>query len=336
MAKKTEEKLGKYINFFTDFGFKKLFGEEANKKLLINFLNTLLVDVRITKIKYLKNEHLGKQEKDRKSIFDLYCQNEKGEHFIIEMQKAKQKYFKDRGVFYASSVILSQAKKDKKAEKGSGEPDFVWNYELANVYTIAVMDFKFDMIGEESEGNQVKHDVMLLNIETNKIFYDKLRFVYLEMPNFNKTIEQLESDYDKWLYILKNISKFEDAPEILNQGIFMEVFEIAEVANYSPEEMSAYEDSLKSYRDLKNSMITYREEGLQKGEIIGLQKGEIIGLQKGEVIGLQKGLQKGAKETNKMNTINCIHLGLDNQTIHQITNLPISEIEKIRKELSKK
>ncbi len=150
-----------------------------------------------------------------------------------------------------------------------------------------------------------------------------MRFIYLEMPNFTKTINELESDYDKWLYILKNISNFEDAPEILNQGIFMEVFEIAEIANYSSEEMLAYEDSLKSYRDLKNSMITYREEGFQKGEVIGFQKGEIVGL------------EKGVKRANKINAINCIHLGLDNQTIHQITNLSIFEIDQIRKELSK-
>ncbi len=79
--------LGKYINPFTDFGFKKLFGEEANKDLLIDFLNALLAEKEhIKDITYLKNEHLGRTESDRKAIFDLYCETESGDKFIVEMQ----------------------------------------------------------------------------------------------------------------------------------------------------------------------------------------------------------------------------------------------------------
>ncbi len=333
MAKTQNQNLGKYINFFTDFGFKKLFGEEVNKGLLIHFLNTLLDNTsKITDITYLKSEILGKQEKDRKSIFDLYCKNEKGEHIIIEMQKAKQKYFKDRGLFYASNIILSQAKKDKKAEVGSDEKDFVWNYQLENVYTISVMDFKFDVVGEESEGNEVKHDIMLLNVKTNKIFYDKLRFIYLEMPNFHKTVDQLKTNYDKWLFVLKNISQLQAIPKNLNKGIFMDIFQVAEIANYSSQEMMEYEDSLKSYRDLRNSILTSHDEGFEEGEVIGLQKGEILGLQKGEILGLQKGKIMGLQEV----VLNMIKTGFDNISIQNATNFSISEIEKIRAELAKK
>ena len=88
----------KYINPFTDFGFKKLFGEEPNKDLLLDFLNELLKDKegKIKNLTYLKSEHLGAGEPDRKAIFDLYCENEEGEKFIVELQKTKQKFFKDR------------------------------------------------------------------------------------------------------------------------------------------------------------------------------------------------------------------------------------------------
>ncbi|TAF67939.1 MAG: Rpn family recombination-promoting nuclease/putative transposase, partial [Cytophagales bacterium] len=105
--------MGKYINPFTDFGFKKLFGEEANKDLLIDFLNALLGEKdNIISITYLKTEQLGRQEIDRKAIFDLYCENDKGEKMIIEMQKGKQSFFKDRALYYSTFAIQSQAKKN--------------------------------------------------------------------------------------------------------------------------------------------------------------------------------------------------------------------------------
>ncbi|NCD43150.1 MAG: hypothetical protein EOL88_14665, partial [Bacteroidia bacterium] len=86
---------GKYINPFTDFGFKKLFGEEANKDILMDFLNELLREEEgeITELRFLRNENLGAMQADRKAIFDIYCESARGEKFIVEMQKAKQDFF---------------------------------------------------------------------------------------------------------------------------------------------------------------------------------------------------------------------------------------------------
>jgi len=90
----------KYIDIFTDFGFKKIFGTEPNKQLLIDFLNTLIKDRgKIISLTYLKNEQLGRSEVDRKAIFDVYCESERGEKFIVELQKAKQNYFRDRALY---------------------------------------------------------------------------------------------------------------------------------------------------------------------------------------------------------------------------------------------
>jgi predicted transposase/invertase (TIGR01784 family) len=102
--------LEKFINPFTDFGFKKLFGEEINKDLLIDFLNELLKGkTEIKNLTYLKTEQLGASALDRKAIFDLYCENEKGEKFIVELQKVRQEYFKDRSIYYATFPIQEQA-----------------------------------------------------------------------------------------------------------------------------------------------------------------------------------------------------------------------------------
>jgi predicted transposase/invertase (TIGR01784 family) len=120
----------KYINPFTDYGFKRLFGEEPNKDLLLDFLNELLKEEEgiITEITYKKNEHLPATELDRKAIFDLYCTNERGEKFIVELQKTKQKFFKDRMLYYATFPIQEQAIKNSN-----------WNFELKKVYTLLLL-----------------------------------------------------------------------------------------------------------------------------------------------------------------------------------------------------
>jgi len=258
----------KYINPFTDFGFKRLFGEEPNKDLLLDFLNELLKDQqgKITNLTYLKNEQIGKTELDRKAIFDLYCENEKGEKFIVEMQKSKQNFFKDRSVFYSTFPIQEQA----------GKSD--WNYELKAVYTIGILDFIFE--SDKNETNKYRYDVKLQDTVTNKIFYDKLTFIYFEMPKFNKTIDQLENRFDKWLFVLKNLNKLDRLPEKLKEEVFEKLFEVAEIAKFTKEEYVSYEDSLKYYRDLKNSLDTAKIEAKEERDreiaIIMKKSGESI------------------------------------------------------------
>ena len=251
-----EEFKEKYINPFTDYGFKRLFGEEPNKNLLLDFLNELLKKEqgKIKELQYLKNENPTITELNRKAIFDLYCTNEKGEKFIVELQKTKQKFFKDRTVYYSTFPIQEQATIGSE-----------WNYELKKVYTIAILDFVFDE--DKNNTEKFRYDVKLTEQETKKIFYDKLTFIYLEMPKFNKNIEELETRFDKWLYVLKNLHKLERIPEKLKEKIFLQLFETAEIAKFSQKEYQDYENSLKYYRDLKNSLDTAKEEGKIEGKI---------------------------------------------------------------------
>lgn len=251
----------KYINPFTDYGFKKLFGEEPNKDLLLDFLNELLKEEQgeIVNLTYLKNEHLGTSEIDRRAIFDLYCENEKGEKFIVELQKSKQNFFKDRTVYYSTFPIREQAKRAN------------WNYELKAVYTIAILDFVFEE--DKHEPEKFRYDVKLTDIETQKIFYDKLTFIYLEMPKFNKTIDELETRFEKWLFVLRNLNRLDRVPDKLREQIFEKLFKTAEIAKFTPEQVRSYEDSLKYYRDLKNSLDTAKEEGFEEGVEKGIEKG---------------------------------------------------------------
>ena len=238
----------KYVNPLTDFGFKKLFGSEPNKILLIDFLNQILPERhKIKDLSYAKNERLGNSELDRKAIFDLYCVGKSGERFIVEIQKAKQNFFKDRSIYYASFPIQEQA------QKGD------WNYKLEPVYTVGILDFVFDDHKSESE---LLHIVELKN-QRCEVFYDKLKFIYIELPKFSKEESELETQFDKWLYVFRHLSQLQDRPRKLQDRIFERLFEAAEIARFSPEEREAYEESLKYYRDMKNVVDTSKEEGIK-------------------------------------------------------------------------
>ena len=239
----------KYINPFTDFGFKKLFGSEPNKDLLIDFLNQVLPGKhKIKDLTYARTEQLGSTETDRKAIFDLYCIGENGERFIVEMQKAKQNYFKDRSVYYSSFPIQEQAKKGD------------WNYQLSPVYMVGILDFIFS--GEESV-QEVRHEVQLKD-QKCQVFYDKLTYIYLEMPNFKKTELDLQDNFDKWMYVLQRLPHLQDRPRVLQDRVFQKLFEAAEIAKFTPDEKDKYEESLKYYRDLKNVVDSSFDEGKQE------------------------------------------------------------------------
>lgn len=297
-----------YVNLFTDFGFKKLFGEESSKSHLIAFLNTLLPEKhQIQTLNYSNNEKLGTCAVDRKAIFDLHCTSHTGERFIVELQKAKQKYFKDRSIFYASFPIQEQGQQ--------GE----WDFKLDAVYTIGILDFEFDE--DKATGNHdVVHTVQLKN-QHNSVFYDKCTFIYLTLPNFNKTEEELETDQEKWFYLFKNLHKLHSIPARLQQAVFISIFEKAQIAQFNPIERQAYEDSLKYYRDLKNSIDTAAMEAEEKGRAEGKQEGIELGKQEG----IELGEQAKALEIAR----NLLDV-LDDATIAVKTGLSVEQIQTLR------
>ncbi len=250
----------RYINLLTDFGFKRLFGSEPHKALLIDFLNSILPSYHtVADISYKSNENVGNTALDRKAIFDLYCESEAGEKFIVEIQKAKQNYFKDRSVYYATFPIQEQAIQ--------GE----WNYKLFSVYTIGILDFIFD---DHKNDPNFFHTVELKD-QNCEVFYEKLKFIYIELPKFQKTLENLETHFDKWLFLFRHLSELDIPPEKLQEGVFNQLFEIAEIAKFSPDEQRAYQNSLKYYRDLNNVVETSRQEGMEEGRREGIQEGEV-------------------------------------------------------------
>ena len=234
----------RYVNPYTDFGFKKLFGTEINKDLLISFINSLLHGKEVVKdLTYLNTEHLGTGESDRKAVFDVYCENENGEKILVEMQRGEQQFFKDRTLFYTTFPIREQQViKD-------------WDYQLKAIYVIGILNFKFDKVHD----NYYHHEVQLLDVETKEVFYDKLTFIYLEMPKFNKSEDELNGMFEKWLFVLRNLSRLMERPKALQERIFTRLFEAAEIARFTKVEYDAYEESLKVYRDWQNTIATEKK-----------------------------------------------------------------------------
>jgi predicted transposase/invertase (TIGR01784 family) len=243
--------MSRYLNPYTDFGFKKLFGEEANKDLLSDFLNQLLPENhQIAELNFRNAEQLPDMALSRKAIFDINCVSQTGERFIVEMQKAKIHFFKDRSLFYATFPIRDQAKRGD------------WNFKLQPIYFIAILDFKYD---EDEEKRKFLRDVALRDGDGD-LFYDNLRFKFLQMPLFDKKELELETRFDKWVYFLKNLENFDDIPGILNEPIFQKAFATAELANLTREQYSAYEENLIDYWGTKAAVDTARDEGMRQNQ----------------------------------------------------------------------
>jgi len=291
----------RYINPYTDFGFKYLFGTEPNKDITLELVNALLQGQEtITSLTLLPTEQLGDTRLDRRSVFDVYCENEKGEKIIIEMQKADQQWFKDRSVYYSSFPIRSQG------EKG------LWRFGLKAVYTIGILDFVFDE--DKDDENYYHHVVQLMDVEKKTVFYDKLTYIYLEMPKFRKTEEELETMMDKWLYALKHLPDLLERPRALQERIFSKFFEVAEVAALSKEEYAKYWESEKVFYDNDGAMRTARNKGLEEGRAEGLAEG------------LEKGRTEGRAEERMTNARSLKEHGVPIDVIARSLSLTNEEI----------
>jgi len=304
----------RYVNFYTDFAFKKLFGTEVNKELLISFLNSLFDGIEVIKdLSYLNVEHLGAAAAERKAVFDVYCENEKGEKFLIEMQKAEQSYFIDRSIYYSTFPIQEQAPKGK------------WNFELKKVYTVGILNFTFD----EENPEYLHHEVKLMDTKTKEVFYDKLTYVYLEMPKFKKTEEELVTILDKWLYAMKNLSSLIERPKSLVDAVFLRFFEQAEIANFTPQELSDYRESQKDYWDLFSVVETAENKGVARGLEEGIAIGEERGIAIGEERATERERQKAYEEKLDI-ARNMKEEGMPVAVIAKCTGLPESDIEALR------
>ena len=294
----------KYINPHTDFGFKRLFGSEFNKELLISFLNAMFRgEQNVQDVTYLNSEQLGDRIDARRAVFDVYCTNDKGERFIVEMQNVYQEFFKDRTIYYSTFPIREQAQK-------GGE----WDFHLNSVYTIGLLNFNFAEGLEDAR--RWHHEVKLMEVDTKEVFYDKLTYVYVEIPKFDKKEDELESMYDKWMFVLKNLSSLMSRPASLQERVFTRLFEQAEISKFNPQELKMYEDSMNAYRDIINAIRTAEKKKFAEGEAEGMAKG------------MAKGRAEGLADVAKAMLEKHMDIGM----IAELTGMSADEIQKLEEE----
>nr|VFK41558.1 MAG: conserved hypothetical protein (putative transposase or invertase) [Candidatus Kentron sp. TC] len=294
--------MSKYINPYTDFGFKKLFGGEANKDLLMDFLNQLLpARHQIAELQFKNPEQLPALPRERKAVFDIFCESANGERFIVEMQKAKLHFFEDRSLFYTTFPIREQAKKGG------------WSFRLMPIYFIAILDFEYD------EGNQKRRLLreVALRDQDGELFFDKLHFRFLQMPLFTKREHELENRFDKWVYFLKNLPTFDHIPRILDEPIFQKAFDVAALANLDEEQYAFYEQNLLDYWTTKAAFDTAREEGWRDGRDKGREEGR------------EKGREEGAHRKALEIAASLRESGLASAEIARITGLPMRDVENL-------
>ena len=288
--------MGKFINPFTDMGFKLIFGQEVSKPILIEFLNSLLIGERhIKDLKFLDKEQTRTQDEDRSLIYDVYCELDNGEHIIVEMQNRNQPYFKNRSIFYASRAIVEQ-----------GQRGAEWNYEYKAVYVIAFLNFDRKDISEE-----FRCDVALMDMDKQTMFSNKIRLIYLQLPLFKKEPDDCQNTFERIVYVLKNMDILERMPWLAQDAVFKRLASITELAALSKEDRQKYDESLRKYRDTISVMEGQYQEGREKG------------IQEGREKGLQEGVQKSRIEAaRKMKAKNYAV-----EDIAEITGLSPKEIE---------
>ena len=296
--------MGKYVNPFTDTGFKILFGQEPSKPLLIDFLNNLLEGKeKITDVTFLDKEKPRLYKKDRGVIYDILCETDKSEKIIVEMQNRSQEHFISRSVFYVSQAIARQGVKGD------------WDFDFHAVYFVAFMNFTLDGLKEfRTDAHLCK-----TSTEEREILSDKMKFVYLQLPLFTKTEDECKTNFDRWIFIFKNMATLEYIPWAAKDTIFSQLGRFAQIANLSEPQRRKYDKDLKIYRDNINVLDYAIKSGIEKGR------------KEGEKIGIEKGIEKGRTEQLVESIKKFISKGFDFDEVVKILEIPADQIPELRR-----
>jgi predicted transposase/invertase (TIGR01784 family) len=286
--------MAKFINPFTDIGFKRIFGQEISKPVLIAFLNALLDGERkIVDLQYLDKEQPGETIDNRSLIYDVYCKLDNDDYIIVEMQNKSQPFFKNRSIYYISRSISRQ-----------GEPGNDWVYDVKAVYIIALLNFHRDDISKE-----FRTDVALMDMKHKTLFSDKMRLVYLQLPYFTKELDECETLFEKLIYVLKHMDVLQRMPWLAQDAVFQKLASIADVASLTQQERIAYDENLRIYRD---NIAVYEGQYLE-----GLEKGEAKGRAEGRVEALMENARRMKAD------------GMATDLIAKYTGLSVNEIEQL-------
>ena len=320
-----------FADLRSDFMFKRAFGQ---KSILISFLNSILKTDRITDVEYRNVEMLGLTKKDRKVFYDIYCHTSDNRDFVVEMQHKSQKYFRDRALYYSTYTIQKQHDEAKKAFKRKLRnitKPFVWDYKLYPVYVISILDYAMEHVGDWPRDKFISHYLVKEEV-MNEVHSDSLHFIYIELPRFNKMLENLSDESDKWTYLFNNLSKMNEIPEEFDENQFQDLFTTAKIANFTAEEIQRYTEEQKMSYDYQNCLNYAVETAVEAAVKTATEKALSEGEAKGKAEGLAEGEEKGENKARCETARNLMKMGLAAVQIAQATGLSEEEVLKLKSE----
>lgn len=304
---------GVFMNLMSDFAFKRIFGTKERKHLLIRFLNIIFEKeaLRVDDVEYLDKEVLPNDDNGKRILYDVYCTiNGHSEHVILEMQQLYHQYFEDRTVYYAAKAIASQGTKG-------------WNYELKPVYSIFIVDFAFNHLDR-----QQIHDVRLIDSLSHKIYTNAIRLIFLHLSEAKTSWEECRTDFDKILFIIKNMYKMDKESKAYKSGEFYDFFKESEVQSLAAEDAVAYSQSNLRYWENQQAV----EYASRKGRVEGWYEGEKEGRKVGIREGIKEGIKEGRNEERAKIAMNLKLAGVSADLIASTTGLTLKEIADLRQD----
>ncbi|MBD9293124.1 MAG: hypothetical protein EGS78_00705, partial [Bacteroidales bacterium] len=227
------------------------------------------------------------------------------------------KHFFERALFYTSFPIMKQGKKALAEEAKGNRPG---DFSLDGVFFLGILNFKYE------DDEMTEHRYRLMEATSKKLMTDKLEFVFVEVEKFDKGEDDLETDLDKWLYLLKNMSNLLDRPEKLRDRIFTKLFDVAELAQLDDEDRIKYIKAMNTERDTYNQIEYARETGREEGHKVGKEEG----LKEGKEEGKEEGRAEGAKQKSFDIAKRMLEKGIDIETISELTGLTAEEVSMLK------
>jgi len=281
-----------FLDPTNDFAFKKIFGNEKKKTILISFLNSILRlegKQTINDVTLLNPNQAPQIKGAKESILDVRCHDHSDTTYIVEMQVLNQAFFDKRVLYYVSKAYSNQLDKGDSYHK------------LAPVIFLGILNFNF------TQSLRCVSTHTIHEVETKEHVFKDFRFTLAELPKFTKTEQELETIEDKWLYFLKHAKRLKAVPSVIREQAIQDAFEIANELNWSKQELEMYEKRALYIQDEIQRVNFGYQQGLEKGE--------------------KKGMEKG-RTAEKLETVeNMLAIGLSIEQIAQVTGLSEEEIK---------
>ena len=264
----------RFVNPFTDLGFKIIFGQPASKDLLIILLNELLSgEHHIEDLTFLDKEDRSENIHDKGIIYDLYCRTSTGEYIIVEMQNRWHSHFLDRTLYYVCRAVSQMENPSSMCSRHSvedcgllreEEASYGLRYRLPAVYGIFLMNFKED--GLESK---FRTDTVVSDRDSGRVVNRNFRQIYLQFPYFTKELDECSTLSDKLMYALKNMNNWNRMPDALKEQVFSHLDRLAAKAHLSEGDRIAYDKAVDRYNVSRIVENDIREQAVAEGRLKG-------------------------------------------------------------------